>query len=317
MQAWQPVSFGKASNAALAVFCLHNCFYGQEHIGSLRACCYLPTVCQPVCFLLTCLAASEQVFKFTLKVSIMQTQSFVFNNAVSVSFNEQGYLNAGTVAAKFGKAAKDYLKTQQTQEYITALAEFLSTGRKILVKENQLVTVINGGENRGTWLHPKLAVHFARWLDARFAVWCDMKIEEILGINQQTEKLTPSQKQQIQEAVRSRHHSTGEHWQEIYRKLHAYLKVNSYHEIQAKDFQVALKFLASIENTPERFTEPKLLHFTDEMVQRNSQPIIGAINGMIRYFEQTYHGVKVFNPKLTTSAIEYYKILKIYTPKMN
>ena len=29
-------------------------------------------------------------------------------------------------------------------------------------------------------MHPKLAVSFARWLDARFAVWCDLQIEKIL-----------------------------------------------------------------------------------------------------------------------------------------
>ena len=34
--------------------------------------------------------------------------------------------------------------------------------------------------NGGTWLHPKLAIVFARWLNTKFAVWCDLKIEAIL-----------------------------------------------------------------------------------------------------------------------------------------
>lgn len=38
----------------------------------------------------------------------------------------------------------------------------------------------NGG---GTWLHPKLAVMFARWLDAKFAVWCDLQIGALLRGN--------------------------------------------------------------------------------------------------------------------------------------
>ena len=46
---------------------------------------------------------------------------------------------------------------------------------------NQLVIVKHGGNNRGTWLHPKLAVHFARWLDPKFAVWCDEQIEALLN----------------------------------------------------------------------------------------------------------------------------------------
>lgn len=34
--------------------------------------------------------------------------------------------------------------------------------------------------NAGTWLHPKLAVTFARWLDPMFAIWCDLQIDGIL-----------------------------------------------------------------------------------------------------------------------------------------
>jgi hypothetical protein len=35
----------------------------------------------------------------------------------------------------------------------------------------------NGG---GTWLHPKLAVAFARWLSPEFAVWCDLQIDALI-----------------------------------------------------------------------------------------------------------------------------------------
>lgn len=38
----------------------------------------------------------------------------------------------------------------------------------------------------GTWLHPKLGIAFARWLDPFFALWCDEQIESILrreGLN--------------------------------------------------------------------------------------------------------------------------------------
>ncbi|OAM32416.1 hypothetical protein A7P96_02000 [Eikenella sp. NML03-A-027] len=49
-----------------------------------------------------------------------------------------------------------------------------------------------GGIEQGTWLHPKLAVHFARWLDPKFAVWCDEQIEQILSGSPQTRKALPS-----------------------------------------------------------------------------------------------------------------------------
>lgn len=37
------------------------------------------------------------------------------------------------------------------------------------------------GRNGGTWGHPKFAVFFARWLDTKFAVWCDMVIDDLLN----------------------------------------------------------------------------------------------------------------------------------------
>ena len=117
-------------------------------------------------------------------------KSLNFNN-VSVSFRNDGYLHATEIASHFGKAAKDYLKTEQTQEYISALAENLSKGRKIPLEENQLVIVKHGGNNRGTWLHPKLAIHFARWLDPKFAVWCDEQIEHIIAGSLKLEPVQP------------------------------------------------------------------------------------------------------------------------------
>lgn len=184
-------------------------------------------------------------------------QTHIFNSQVPVSFREDGYLNATTIAAHFGKRVPDFIKTEQTQAYISALAEILSETNKIVLEEKRLVIVKKGGNEQGTWLHPKLAIHFARWLDARFAVWCDMKIEEILGISQEPTdtRITPAQKQQIQQAVQQRHHRTGEHWQEIYRKLHAYCQVNSYHEIAAADFDAALGYLNSIQDAPEIFRQ--------------------------------------------------------------
>lgn len=43
-----------------------------------------------------------------------------------------------------------------------------------------LLVEASRGSGGGSWAHPKLAVFFARWLDVRFAVWCDMQIDDIL-----------------------------------------------------------------------------------------------------------------------------------------
>lgn len=74
-----------------------------------------------------------------------------------------------TKAAKaFGKQLKKFWLPMETAEYIAALEDLM--GRK-----EPLYYSIRG-RNGGTWCHPKLAVFFARWLDVRFAVWCDLMI---------------------------------------------------------------------------------------------------------------------------------------------
>lgn len=72
-------------------------------------------------------------------------------------------------------------------------------------------------------------------------------------------KISPAQKQQIQQAVEARHHRTGEHWQSIYRKLHQFCRVNSYHEIAAAQFEAAMQFLAATPDTPARAETQKPL----------------------------------------------------------
>lgn len=96
---------------------------------------------------------------------------------INIQFTTDAFFNATAAAKPFGKSPKDWLKTEETKEYIFAIR------RKILVEENQLVKVANGapGTGGGTWLHPKLGVYFARWLSADFAVWADEEIALILS----------------------------------------------------------------------------------------------------------------------------------------
>ena len=95
---------------------------------------------------------------------------------MSVLFQTDGFINATAIAKQFNKVPKDYLRTDSTKEYIKAI------GHICLINENQIVTIKKGSSENGggTWLHPKLAISFARWLSADFAVWCDLQIEKIL-----------------------------------------------------------------------------------------------------------------------------------------
>jgi hypothetical protein len=131
-----------------------------------------------------------------------------------ISFTGDGWFNATQAAAKREKDPVAWLRQRDTAEYVAALANclngkggFLTEFNKIrdlsgtsttsrtkllrLVKETGLVktksgSIENGG---GTWLHPKLAVAFSRWLDVDFGVWCDLQIDNILRGNLDKKKL--------------------------------------------------------------------------------------------------------------------------------
>lgn len=91
-----------------------------------------------------------------------------------VMFSEEAWFNATVVAEKYGKRVADWLETKDTQEYLSALAEILNVPKTALLKPKR-------GRYGGTWMHPDLAVPFARWLDVRFGVWCDQQIKHILA----------------------------------------------------------------------------------------------------------------------------------------
>lgn len=100
-------------------------------------------------------------------------------NGVPVAFMGDAWFNATVAAKHFGKRLDHWLASPETAAYMAALAEVLNSpdsGELVRARE---------GRRGGTWLHPKLAVAFARWCDARFAVWCDLQIDHILrgGLN--------------------------------------------------------------------------------------------------------------------------------------
>lgn len=174
-----------------------------------------------------------------------QILNFSFNN-ISVSFNESGYLDATQIAKHYGKRPENFLRTEQNQEYISALAEHLGVTPKSVTEKNPLVIVKQGGRNQGTWLHPKLAIHFARWLDPKFAVWCDEQIEQILSGSHAPEQSTASHTPQIPNYD--------------YGMARLFVKHGA-GVAQVSDLHMALYQLSHIQNTFLKMLEHKALHF--------------------------------------------------------
>lgn len=82
----------------------------------------------------------------------------------SVRFNSDGWINATDAAKRFGKRPIDWLKQDETKQYLGVLAEALNCDPEPLLETRR------GRYQSGTWLHPKVAVAFARWLDVKFFV---------------------------------------------------------------------------------------------------------------------------------------------------
>lgn len=121
-----------------------------------------------------------------------------------MQFRDDGWFNATAAAQKFSKDAGDWLRQRDTIAYIVALAEFQgkslsvpelneinnldsksARSRELIlraVKKTGYVSTKTGSQENGggTWLHPKLAVAFARWVSVDFAIWCDEQIDKII-----------------------------------------------------------------------------------------------------------------------------------------
>ena len=108
-------------------------------------------------------------------------------------FREDGYFNMTRADQHFGKRMDHFLMTEQTSQYIAELEQALSN--QYPQKGGLVMEAKRGGKigEMGTWAHPKLAVFFARWLDVKFAVWCDMMIDDILNKNAEVTLTKPEE----------------------------------------------------------------------------------------------------------------------------
>lgn len=97
-------------------------------------------------------------------------------NNISFIKEDNIMVNATEMARPFAKRVYDWLITQQSKDFISALSET----RNLVTAD--LVKVTKGGDPKlqGTWLHEDVALEFARWLSPKFAIWCNDQIKTLL-----------------------------------------------------------------------------------------------------------------------------------------
>lgn len=102
-------------------------------------------------------------------------KEYLGNNIEFKKINGEVYANATSMCRAFGKQPSDWTRLTSTQEYINEIE-----GSENLPRGVKLVDVINDGFNNGTWIHEKLILDLARWLNIKFRVWCDTQIAALI-----------------------------------------------------------------------------------------------------------------------------------------
>lgn len=87
-----------------------------------------------------------------------------------------GYVNATKLCKKAGKLWADYSRLESTKAFLEALSRSMGIPIDVLI-----VSVVTGkNENRGTWVHPRVATHLAQWLSPEFAAQVSGWVEELI-----------------------------------------------------------------------------------------------------------------------------------------
>lgn len=83
-----------------------------------------------------------------------------------IRIREDGYANATDMVKVGGKVWSTYLQNKETLKVLQELTRSLGIPRDLLV-----VSITKGpNSDRGTWVHPRVAIHLAQWISPSFAV---------------------------------------------------------------------------------------------------------------------------------------------------
>ena len=115
----------------------------------------------------------------------MKTLEFMYQeNAIHFLVNpkdENVLINATEMAKPFNKQVDNFTRLEGTEKFINALLK--SENSKFApsdVREQITKKDVIYGTNKATFMHRKLAIYFAFWLDVDFQIWIIDTIDEII-----------------------------------------------------------------------------------------------------------------------------------------
>lgn len=96
------------------------------------------------------------------------------------------YANGTAMCSSVGKVIKDYLRNQETQDFLAALARSIGIPidldrAPLGYRGDCLVQMQTTGPNhlRGTWVHARVAYNLGQWCNPEFAVWVTEILDEL------------------------------------------------------------------------------------------------------------------------------------------
>ena len=118
-------------------------------------------------------------------------ETHVFNGHEFHVRGSDRYWDATRMCQMYGKRVNNFLRIESTQRYLSALSKKLNIPIEIdksAMAENQgvefnaLIYKVKGGEvdQSGTWVHQRVALKLAAWLNEDFEVWVYGVIEELM-----------------------------------------------------------------------------------------------------------------------------------------
>lgn len=117
----------------------------------------------------------------------MNLKAFAYNGQ-TINQRDDGYINLSQMCQANGKLLADWNRLKKTKSYIKTLSEDMG------IPISQIIEVTHGNQTFG---HPSVAINLARWLNDKFAVWCDAHIFNLMTTGQTSLAIDPMEEMRL------------------------------------------------------------------------------------------------------------------------
>ncbi|MCK7581001.1 MAG: KilA-N domain-containing protein [Chromatiales bacterium] len=192
----------------------------------------------------------------------------------------------------------NWLRNQQTQELIAELSgEQDSTPQIRGVKKNQPVTVINGGDNPGTYVVRELVYAYAMWISPSFHLKVIRTFDAVMtGHVAAVETLLPSEQQTLSEIVHAKvahlaPEMVGKGLAEVWSRLHHKFRIAKYSQLPRTRLAEAILYVTqmTLRGVPGPAPEPTITTISPAQQRQLANAVQQAMCGWVFTNEHSQH----------------------------